>query len=319
MNGVSVVQRHTWLRRATAAALMMVAAAACGESQAEPDHLPDVLGDWGATGDVAEFVGDDLFVYINGGAEIYHEHGFDRLAVREYGRGDARASVEIYTMAGSAYGIYSYARSESGQPVSLGAGGTLADYYVHFWSGRHLVAVTAQSVAGDAQPAVLELATLLGSGFPRSGEVPPLIDTLPTARCEPGTERYVTGPIGLNNAAPRAATLFRGFVEAVASRCRSTTGEEALLVVLRWTDSAAAERAVTDARERAASMEDIHGEPVGETGFDFRFEEDETMVGVRTGSIVRLAVTRGGDEPDLDRLFPMNNQEENHEPQAHSQ
>jgi len=35
--------------------------------------LPDSLGDWKGVGEAQEFVGDDLFLYMNGGAEIYHE------------------------------------------------------------------------------------------------------------------------------------------------------------------------------------------------------------------------------------------------------
>jgi hypothetical protein len=295
------------------------AALACGLPPSEPDRLPDTAGEWTAAAETSEFAGDDLFIYINGGAEIYHEHGFDRLAVREYGRGDERVAVELYTMAGTAYGIYSYARSGSGQSIDLGAGGTLADYYLHFWSGPHLVAVTARDGPGDVQAAVLDLGTLLAADFQDSGEPPQLMDLLPIDRCEPGSERYVAGPIGLNNAAPRVAALFRGFEEAAVSRCRSETDEEARLVVLRWGDPAAATRAVNEARERAASTNGIDGGPVGETGFSFRFDEDETMVGGRTGPLVRLAVARGGDEPRLDRLFPIDNWEAIHEQEDRTQ
>jgi hypothetical protein len=315
MTQVVTGQKFVSVVRTATAALVAAAAVACGRPSPEADRLPDAVGEWTATAEPSEFVGDDLFIYINGGAEIYHEHGFERLEVREYGHGDDRVTVEIYTMAGSAYGIYSYARSASGQSVDLGAGGTLADYYLHFWSGPHLVAATAQGGPGDPQAAALEIGTVLGAGFPDSGEVPPLMTLLPADRCAPGSDRYVVGPLGLNNAAPRAAALFRGFEEAAVSRCKSVSGEEALLVVLRWTDPTAATRAVTEALELAALTEGVNGEPLAETGFRFRFDEDETMVGARTGALVRLALVRGGDEPQLDRLFPTDNQEVSHEGQ----
>ncbi len=310
MTGAPVARQLAGLRIAAAAAVVVIAA--CGRSSTEPDRLPAALGEWSATGEAAEFAGDDLFIYIDGGAEIYHEYGFERLAVREYGRGDERVAVELYTMAGSAYGIYSYARSASGQPVRLGAGGTLADYYLHFWSGPHLVAVTARDLGADAQAAVLDLATLLAGDFADVGDVPRLMDELPTGRCTPGSQRYAIGSLGLSNAAPPAAPLFRGFDEAAVARCRSASGEEALLVVLRWTDAASAVQAVTEAFARAASTEGIDGEPVGETGFQFRVGGDEFIGGARTGELVRLAVARG-DEPRLDGLFPIDNLEANHE------
>jgi hypothetical protein len=318
MPGVPATRQPVWLRYAAVAAVV-VAIAACAQPQAEPDRLPDSLGEWSATGEAGEFVGDDLFVYINGGAEIYHEHGFERLRVREYSRGDDRASVELYTMADSAYGIYSYARSASGQSVDLGAGGTLADYYLHFWSGPHLVVVTSQSGPDDARTAVLDLGTLLGATFPASGQVPPLMDLLPADGCVPGSERYVAGPIGLGNAAPRAAALFRGFDEAAVSRCRLVTDGEARLVVLRWSDPETATRAVNEAVERANTTEGIDGDAVGESGISFRFDDDEIMVGARTGALVRLALVRGGEEPQLDWLFPTDKQEVSHEGQHRTQ
>jgi heme-degrading monooxygenase HmoA len=313
------VKQHVWLGRVKVAALVAAASLACGRPSPDQDGLPDAVGEWTATSETSEFAGDDLFVYINGGAEIYHEHGFDRLWVREYARGDERVAVELYTMAGSAYGIYSYARSASGRQVDLGAGGTLADYYLHFWSGPHLVAVTARDGPGDAQAAVLELGTLLGAKFPRVGQPPHLMALLPVEECVPGSERYVAGPIGLNNAAPRVAALFRGFEEAAVAHCRSAADEEARLVVLRWADPTAATRAVSEARERAASTEGVNGGPVAEAGFSFRFDEDEIMVGDRAGASVRLAVARGGDESHLDRLFPIDNWEVSHEQQERTQ
>ena len=308
MTEVPARQQHAWRRCVTVAALA-AAVLACGRSSPGPTRLPESLGEWRATGEPAEFAGDDLFIYIDGGAEIYHEHGFDRLEVRDYSRGDEHVSVELYTMTDSAYGIYSYARSASGRPVSLGAGGTLADYYLHFWSGPHLVTVTARTVSQEAQEAVFELGSLLAAGFPDSGEVPRLMGLLPVESCAAGSERYVAGPIGLNSAAPAAAALFTGFQEAVVAHCRSATGESARLVVLQWTDAAAAERALTEALQRAASSDGINGGQVSETAFTFTLDEDRHMVGGRTGALVRLAVARGSDELHLDRLFPIEDPE----------
>lgn len=308
-----MVQQLDRMQRLTVTVLATVTAATCGQLLPEPNRLSDSIGEWSATGEAVQFEGDDLFAYIDGGAEIYHEYGFDRLRVREYGRGDERVTVELYTMADSAYGIYSYARSASGGPVDIGAGGTLSDYYLHFWSGPHLVAVTARSGSADAQSAVLELGTLLGAGFPDSGEVPPLMALLPADRCTSGSERYVAGPLGLNNAAPRAAALFRGFEKAAVAHCRSGEGEEHRLAVLQWRDPDGARRAVAEAVERAASTDGIGRGWVGETGFSVRFDEGETVVGARTGALVRLAVVRGDDQPELDLLFPIDDWEVSHD------
>ena len=90
---------------------------------------PQQIGSWSADGETEVYVGDDLFIYINGGAEIYHEYGFVQVSVQRYVRGEDSISVEIYAMDGDAFGIYSFARSSGGRAVDLGNGGTSADYY----------------------------------------------------------------------------------------------------------------------------------------------------------------------------------------------
>jgi len=108
--------------------LLLVAGCTTPESLCPPKNI----GLWSAEGETEVYIGDDLFVYINGGAEIYHEYGFVQVAVQRYRRGDDNVSVEIYTMVGDAFGIYSFARSSRGHAVNLGNGATAADYYMHF-------------------------------------------------------------------------------------------------------------------------------------------------------------------------------------------
>ena len=97
------------LRACTAAFTIPLLVAGC----TTPESLcpPKDIGMWSAEGETEVYIGDDLFIYINGGAEIYHEYGFVQVAVQRYRRGDDNVSVEIYTMEGDAFGIYSFARS----------------------------------------------------------------------------------------------------------------------------------------------------------------------------------------------------------------
>ena len=145
------------LRACSAAFILLLLVAGCStpENSCPPQHI----GTWSAEGETEVYVGDDLFIYINGGAEIYHEYGFVQVAVQRYVRGDDSISVEIYTMDGDAFGIYSFARSSSGHAVKLGNGGTSADYYMHFWSGPELAVITAESEFDDLGAAVLEIGT----------------------------------------------------------------------------------------------------------------------------------------------------------------
>lgn len=63
---------------------------------------------WQRGGSVRRFVGNDLYGHINGGAELFHEFGFDQLLVQRYQKGEAQLDLEIYLMESpnAALGIY---------------------------------------------------------------------------------------------------------------------------------------------------------------------------------------------------------------------
>ncbi len=65
-------------------------------------------GDWAPLEEPLVFIGQDLFSHINGGAEVYHEYGFDSLIVQYYANADSELALEIYRMSSpySALGIF---------------------------------------------------------------------------------------------------------------------------------------------------------------------------------------------------------------------
>jgi len=231
------------LRACTAAFTIPLLVAGC----TTPESLcpPKDIGMWSAEGETEVYIGDDLFIYINGGAEIYHEYGFVQVAVQRYRRGDDNVSVEIYTMEGDAFGIYSFARSSRGHAVNLGNGATAADYYMHFWSGPDLAVITAENEFEDFGEAVSEIATAIAGCLQPSGVEPGLLDQLPTEDRVTGSEVYFSGRLAFMNTTRPAALLFAGFEEGAAARYES--GEH--IVVLRWKNEAAAIQALREARQ----------------------------------------------------------------------
>ena len=52
-------------------------------------------GEWASEGSPAEYAGEDLYLYIDGGAEIYREYGFETVLVQDYVAGTgARLSLD---------------------------------------------------------------------------------------------------------------------------------------------------------------------------------------------------------------------------------
>jgi len=231
------------LRACSAAIATLLLVAGC--TTPEGRCPPKTVGLWSAEGETEVYIGDELFVYINGGAEIYHEYGFEQVAVQRYRRGDDNVSVEIYTMEGEAFGIYSFARSSSGHAVNLGNGATAADYYMHFWSGPELAVITAENEFENHGEAVLEIATAVAGCLQPGGVEPDLLDQLPIEDRVTGSGVYFTGRLAFMNVARPAAPLFADFEEGASARYES--GE--IVVVLRWKDEAAAVQAIQEARQ----------------------------------------------------------------------
>jgi len=85
---------------------------------------------------------NELYAYMDGGAELYLEYRYSGLSVREYENGSGGAlTIEIYTYAEpwDAYGIYSV--DTTGTPIGLGYGGRRTDVATRFWKGNYYVRV----------------------------------------------------------------------------------------------------------------------------------------------------------------------------------
>lgn len=110
-------------------------------SSAEHALLPDnLLSDWRGS-EVEEYLtGEELYTYMNGGAELYLEYRFAGLTVREYSNPSGNSlSVEIYNFATpeDAYGIFSV--DTTGLVFDVGQGGRQTKVAARFWKDRHYV------------------------------------------------------------------------------------------------------------------------------------------------------------------------------------
>jgi hypothetical protein len=222
------------------AAVLLLSVPAAGQAEL----LPAEIGGWSARGDAQVFHGEDLFLYINGGAEIYHEYGFKHVTVRDYQRDDHRLGVEVYRMEESAYGIYSFMRPAGGEAVDVADGGSLSDYYAVFRAGRDLVVVTAHSEFKGMRQAVLDVSRSLAGRFPTGGEIPALLAYFPEQGRVAGSEKYLAGPISLRNDAPVVARIFKGFEQAAVSKYPGGS-----LYLLSWKDESGAREALSRAAD----------------------------------------------------------------------
>jgi len=110
---------------------------------------------WNAVDTVSTYVGQDLFLLINGGAELYHQNGFARAATQTFQDSDGhQISVECYEMNsidGSRI-VYESKISDNGEKLAIGDQAMLNSYYLNFYKGRFLVTL----VGYDSDPKTLD-------------------------------------------------------------------------------------------------------------------------------------------------------------------
>ncbi len=259
-------------------------------AQAFPE-LPSAIGAWHVVGAAERHAGADLYSYMDGGAELYLEHGFQELMVRFYERGNEQISVELYRMKNSGYGIFTLLRSYSGEAVSIADAGSRSGYYVIFASGNHFCAVTAQSEFPGAVQAAIEIAKAVAAQLPPVPAPLQNIEPLPEKDRVPNSEKIIAGPISLRNVADGLAAIFSGFAEGAAARYGRDQAESVLAGFLRWPTPAQAAAAFRLGGQRAAKEKDFQAKSAnGEISFyDF---EGRAGIAVVSGNQVLFAIAK---------------------------
>lgn len=146
--------------------------------------------------------GEELFLMINGGADIYHEYGFSQVVCAEYfDAGGKSISLEIYEMESpaSAYGIYTFKIGETGKRLSIGQEALLQDYYLNFWKANLLVTVIGMDSGKQTIQGVVALAKAVDARIANTGEIPELADLLLREPLGFSHPKYIRGTLGVMN------------------------------------------------------------------------------------------------------------------------
>jgi hypothetical protein len=160
------------------------------------------VNSWAPDGHAQLAVGEDLFLLINGGAEIYHEYGFERCVFQTYLSDDGYSiNVEIYEMDGpqAAYGIFTFKRSDNGIPVEIGHEGSYESYYIIYWRGKFLVNVIALGDWDGARDDIYQIASTFDTKIKTQAERPHIISFLPAENILPNGITYLRGSLALFN------------------------------------------------------------------------------------------------------------------------
>jgi hypothetical protein len=146
------------------------------------------------------YEGRDLFLFIDGGADLFFEYGFRRALAAEYRDADSKSiTLEIYEMndPGAAFGIYSIRSGEEATFIEIGEGGSVFAYYIMFWKGRFHVSVAASDSTAGCRDGLMAIARAVDDNISEKGGTPDLLHFLP--RTNLLNRQYFRGLLGLSS------------------------------------------------------------------------------------------------------------------------
>lgn len=162
--------------------------------------LPVSLSGWEITEDDQKYDRNNLYEYINGGAELYISYGFEKALSRIYSRpGQPDIIVDVFDMAASknAFGVFSFSREIVDD--TFGQGSQYTAGLLLFWKDRYYVSVLASPETPDSKKAVYELAAYMDKKIAKEGPLPEILDLLPRESLVEESVRYFFHYIWLNS------------------------------------------------------------------------------------------------------------------------
>lgn len=183
---------------------------ACGRPEADPgtpDFRPPALevlpGGWTVADGPTVYGGDSLYVYINGGADLFLEYGFSRVITCEYSDSAGNTLiVDAFEMESplAAFGILSCRRNSGDKPNEFGYAGSVSPYMHIFCKGRYYLKI--QSFGEDRSNFESRelLAGLIDKMIDAAGaaELDSVFEHIPADIVIPESRMVACGPLALN-------------------------------------------------------------------------------------------------------------------------
>jgi len=279
------------------ASIAVCGACGGGEIPSETEGLvdgsvPPAPSGWSVADGPTVFDEESLFEYLDGGAPLYLDYGFERLTQVRYQMGSdpfASVTLDIYDMGSElgAFGVYRTVRPPGAEAESWGVEGFRSGTIAAAWRGAFYV----YGEADDDRPVLIETLESLvasaidGVGGPRA--LPIEIGALPADGRVPWSERYVATDLFGH------AFLPGGFVAGY-----EVDGDEVELFFTEFDSASDAEEAITRWRLYEQEQGDVQGEVADLGDGGFRFSDP----GLGSGMVVRsenfIAGSRGSVDAD---------------------
>ena len=144
------------------------------------DSLPDELNGWIKGTEDRIFYGDDLYDYIDGGAELFLSFGFKEVFSRIYTKPDQPdILIDIFRMNTSldAFGVFSL--SSEIRDDYFGQGSQVMQGAVLFWKNNFFISIITSPETETSKGTILKLAELINDAIIEEGPTPEILNILP--------------------------------------------------------------------------------------------------------------------------------------------
>lgn len=165
-----------------------------GEIFAQEFASPEIKG-FKKESEYPVYTPDDLWDYINGGADSYNAMGFQNLNIVEYRKGrKISVKLEVYQHSNSemAFGIYAMERAPSYSFIKLGVQGYKGEGFYNFLKGKYYVKIYTHSKSKKALEAVDMLAEQIEEMLEGSVDLPEIVSIFPKQGKLENTEMYIS-------------------------------------------------------------------------------------------------------------------------------
>lgn len=178
-------------------ALVLIVGCSSGEKETvtgTASYLPKSFDNIGLEriSDVRTYVGNDLWEYIDGGAELYHLFGFVEVSTADYLKGETELVIDIYKFNSSddAYGLYTQFRQTDNTILKIGVEGFVAPGTLNFVKGVYLVRVTGYDDTDEGNTLMVDAADALNKIVPGKSDLPVEMTKFPDENAIGGSGKY---------------------------------------------------------------------------------------------------------------------------------
>ena len=143
---------------------------------------------------------NNLYEYIDGGAELFLSYGFQQMMSRIYISTDQPdIIVDVFDMETSynAYGVFSYSREK--EDTTFGQGSQYVPGLLLFWKNRFYISILFNPETDKARQAAFYIARHIESSINSEGPLPDILKLLPETSLLKETIRYFRHHIWLNS------------------------------------------------------------------------------------------------------------------------